>query len=61
MRPADVSTEDFNDMLSDPVFKNLIMIKRQRLGIVQRRSGQLAELIDEVIGLIDRDITDLGQ
>ena len=45
-------------MLNDSVFENLILIKRQRLGILQRRSGQLAELIDDVIELIDRESRD---
>jgi hypothetical protein len=43
-------------MLNDPVFENLILIKRQRLGIVQRRSGQLIELIVDVINLIEREL-----
>jgi len=43
-------------MMRDPVFENLILIKRQRLAIVQRRSGQLRGLIDEVIELIDLEL-----
>ncbi|MDA0311852.1 MAG: hypothetical protein O2992_07015 [Gemmatimonadetes bacterium] len=43
-------------MMSDPVFKNLILIKRQRLAILQRRSGELRGLIDHVIELIDLEL-----
>ncbi len=55
-----VPEESLDKMLTDPVFENLILVKRQRLGILQRRSGELASLIDEVIELIDRDAARLG-
>jgi len=60
MQPVSVSAESLRKMLNDPVFENLILIKRQRLAILQRRSGELAELIDEVIELIDREAARLG-
>jgi len=56
MRPVELPAGALERMLNDPVFQNLILSKRQRLGITQRRSGHLAELIDDVIGLIDRDL-----
>lgn len=52
--------ESVDRMLADSVFENLILIKRQRLQIVQRRSGQLAHLIDDVINLIDEETPRLG-
>ena len=58
LQPVSVSEESLRRMLNDSVFENLILIKRQRLGILQRRSGQLAELIDDVIELIDRESRD---
>ena len=60
MQPVSVSAASLRKMLNDPVFENLILIKRQRLAILQRRSGELAELIDEVIELIDREAARLG-
>jgi hypothetical protein len=47
-------------MLDDAVFENLILIKRQRLAILQRRSGQLGQLIADVIELIDEDVEASG-
>lgn len=58
LQPVSVSEESLRRMLNDLVFENLILIKLQRLGILQRRSGQLAELIDDVIELIDRESRD---
>lgn len=60
MQPVSVPEESLDKMLTDPVFENLILIKRQRLGILQRRSGELAQLIDHVIKLIDGDAARLG-
>jgi hypothetical protein len=60
MQPVNLPDGALRRMLTDPVFENLILIKRQRLGILQRRSGELAGLIDEVIELIDRDAARLG-
>jgi hypothetical protein len=60
MRPVNIPDGALRRMLTDPVFENLILIKRQRLGILQRRSGELADLIDQVIELIDRDAARLG-
>lgn len=60
MRPVSLPAGALSRMLADPVFENLILVKRQRLGILQRRSGELASLIDDVIELIDRDAARLG-
>lgn len=56
MEPVPVQPESRRRMLDDHVFENLILIKRQRLAILQRRSGQLAQLIADVIDLIDRSL-----
>ena len=61
MQPVSLPDGALRRMLTDPVFENLILVKRQRLGILQRRSAELASLIDEVIELIDRDAVRLGQ
>lgn len=47
-------------MLDDAVFENLILIKRQRLAILQRRSGQLGQLIADVIEFIDEEVEGSG-
>ncbi len=60
MRPVSIPEGALSSMLTDRVFQNLILVKRQRLGILQRRSGELDRLIDEVIDLIDRDAVRLG-
>ena len=56
MRAVSPSPESLNSVLADRVFENLILIKRQRLGILQRRSGELAQLIAAVIDLIDGEM-----
>lgn len=54
-QPVPLPEGSLRRMLNDQVFQNLILIKRQRLGILQRRSGQLGQLIDDVIDFIDRE------
>ncbi len=53
LQPVRIPDGALNAMLSDPIFQNLILVKRQRLGILQRRSAELANLIDELIALLD--------
>jgi len=60
LRPVSAPEGSVRRMLSDSVFENLVLIKRQRLNIVQRRSGQTAQLIQDVIDLIDRESLRLG-
>ena len=55
LQPVGVPAESLRRMLNDPVFENLVLIKRQRLAILQRRSAQLADLIADVIDFIDRE------
>ena len=47
LRPVSAPEGSVRRMLSDLVFRNLVLIKRQRLQIVQRRSGQTAQLIHQ--------------
>jgi hypothetical protein len=58
--PVDVTPEALQTILDDPVFQNLILIRRQRIDIVQRRSVQLGSLIAEVVEQIDRELARLG-
>ena len=53
LQPVSVPAGTEGRLLDDPVFQNLIKVKRQRLAILQRRSTQLGELISAVIRLID--------
>jgi hypothetical protein len=60
MQPVSVPAGSLSMMLNDSVFENLILIKRHRLSILQRRSEELAELIHEVIELIDVETARFG-
>ncbi|MEN8374765.1 MAG: hypothetical protein ABFS34_04895 [Gemmatimonadota bacterium] len=55
LEPVPLPPGALDRILADPEFENLILIKRQRLAILQRRSAQLGELIADVIELSGSD------
>jgi hypothetical protein len=55
-RPHSITPSAWQQMLSDPVFENLMSISLQRRGWLVVRTEELSEIIEEILSLIDGEL-----